>query len=75
MSTQEDREEKVTGYLAQLKKSHSDKFIPMQYRISSEMRVSGIHTSLDEPPSNSMFKRASKNASESTKSKKAICLK
>ena len=29
-STQENKEEKITGYLAQLKKSHSDKFSLMQ---------------------------------------------
>ena len=43
----------------------------MQYRIWSEMKVSGIHTSLDEPPTNSMFKRAGKNASESSKTKES----
>ena len=55
LSTQEDREEKISNYLTQLKQKHNKKFTPMQCQIWSEMKASGIHASLDEPPSSSMY--------------------
>ena len=41
----------------------------MQCRVWSEMKASVIHASLDEPPTNSMFKRTGKNALEAAKIK------
>ena len=54
--------------MAQFKQNHSDKFAPMRYQIWSEIKVSGIHTSLDEPLTNSMFKRAGKKSSKTKES-------
>jgi len=57
-SSQEERDEKVASYNSQLKQRHGGKFTPMQNRIWAEMLSSGIHESLDQPPTCSMFKRA-----------------
>ena len=54
----EEREDKVHDILKQLKEKHGKSFLPMQLRIWSEMVAGEIHSSLDEPPSTSMFARA-----------------
>ena len=54
----EEREDKVHDILKQLKEKHDKSFSPMQLRIWSEMVAREIHSSLDEPPSTSMFARA-----------------
>ena len=41
-----------------LKAKHGSLFSPMQLRIWSEMVVGEIYSSLDEPPSTSMFAKA-----------------
>ena len=58
MSAQEEREEKVQSILRKLKDKHGTSFTPMQFRIWSEMHVGGIHSSLEDPPTSSMFVRA-----------------
>ena len=62
----EERENKVHDTLKELKEKHGHSFSPMQLRIWSEMLVGEIHSSLDEPPSTSMFARAG-NVSTTTK--------
>ena len=37
---------------------HIKKYTQMQYRVWSEMYVGGIHSSLNEPPTTTMFLRA-----------------
>lgn len=54
----DDKEEKVSRILDQLKKKHGDTFTSFQLRIWSEMVVGGIYVSLDNPPNTSMFVRA-----------------
>lgn len=58
MSAQEEREEKVQSILRKQKDKHGTSFTPMQFRIWSEMHVGGIHSSLEDPPTSSMFVRA-----------------
>ena len=57
-AVQEEREEKVQSILRKLKEKHGTLYTPMQCRIWSEMIVGGIHTSLEDPPTSSMFARA-----------------
>ena len=57
----EDKEEKVSQILNQLKKKHEDKFTGFQLHIWSEMLVGGVYTSYS--PSMSMFLRAGGNKS------------
>ena len=59
--SKEEREDKATNSMTSLKEKHKDLYTPMQYRIWSELIVSGAHESLEEPPTFSVFKRASKN--------------
>ena len=54
----DDKEERVSQILDQLKKKHGDTFTSFQLRIWSEMVVGGIYVSLDNPPKTSMFVRA-----------------
>ena len=41
------------------------------YRIWSELHVNGMHTDLDKPPNNSMFKRAGSSTPTTTKNKQS----
>ena len=59
-SAQEDREEKVQTTMEQLKEKHGTVYTPMQLRIWSESIVGGIHSSLEEAPTSSMFAKAGK---------------
>lgn len=59
-SAQEEREEKVQRTVQKLKEKHGSSYTPMQIRIWSESIVGGIHTSLTEAPTSSMFTRAGK---------------
>ena len=67
----EERENKVHDIIKELKEKHGNSFSPMQLRIWSEMVVGEMHSSLDEPPSTSMFIRAGNTAS--TPKKKDQC--
>ena len=67
----QDREEKVQEIVENLKQKHSEsKFTTMQIRIWAEMVVSGMYSSLDEPPKTSMFGRAG-DGSPQKKTKKS----
>lgn len=57
-SAQEKREDKLKECLDDLSEKHGGNYTKMQYRIWSEMYANGMHTDLDSPPTNSMFKRA-----------------
>ena len=59
-SAQEDREEKVHTTMEQLKEKHGTVYTPIQLRIWSESIVGGIHSSLEEAPTSSMFAKAGK---------------
>ena len=55
----EEREKKVEDTMEQLQSMHAKMYTQMQYRVSgSEMYVGGVHSSLDEPPTTTMFARA-----------------
>ena len=57
LPTKDKRVEKIVN---KLKETHADthQFSQMQYRIWAEMINSGIYSSMEDPPSTSMFKRA-----------------
>ena len=63
-SAQEDQEEKVQTTMEQLKEKHGTLYTPMQLRIWSESIVGGIHSSLEEAPTSSMFARAGKGTAK-----------
>ena len=52
--------------LKELKELHSGCYTPMQYRIWAEMVHGGLHSSMEEPPTSTMFVRCGKG----TKSKR-----
>ena len=41
-----------------VKEKHGSTYSPMRLRIWAEMKVGGLHTSLAEPPTTTMFHRA-----------------
>ena len=69
-STREQRDEKLKQAVETLNEKHGSNYTPMQYRIWSELHANGMHTDLDKPPNNSMFKRAGANT-PSTKKKQS----
>lgn len=69
-SAREEREEKLKQALDTLNKKHGSEYSQMQYRIWSEMYANGMHTDLENPPNNSMFKRAG-SSTPSTKKKQS----
>ena len=69
-SAREQRDEKLKQAVETLNEKHGSNYTPMQYRIWSELHVNGMHTDLDKPPNNSMFKRAGSNT-PSTKKKQS----
>lgn len=60
-SSVDERADKVQEYFDLLKGKHGCNFTEMQYRIWSEMLVSGMHKDTDKAPQSSMFKRAGGN--------------
>ena len=54
----EHRDEKLKHAIDTLQKKHGTNYTPMQYRIWSELHANGMYTDLENPPNNSMFKRA-----------------
>ena len=62
-STVEERKVKAKEYEQKLVELHRDKWTLFQYKLWAEMLVCGTHTSVDEPPSASMFNRESKHPS------------
>ena len=59
----EERKAKAKEYEQKLVELHKDKWTSFQYKLWAEMLVCGTHTSLDEPPSASMFSTESKRSS------------
>ena len=57
-------ENQVSLIIASLKKQHGDLYSPMQYRIWGEMKAGGLHESLSDPPSTSMFMRTGSKSTE-----------
>ena len=55
---QEEREEQVKDTIDKLREKHGTRYSPMQLRIWSEMIQGGIHSSLTDCPTSSMFVRA-----------------
>ena len=63
------REEQVEDTMEQLQSMHIKKYTQMQYRVWSEMYVGGIiHSSLNKPPTTTMFLRAGGMAPSKKKS-------
>ena len=57
--TTDDRNEAVDSNIAKLKELHCNSgYTPMQYQIWAEMYIGGVHSSLEEPPTSTMFVRA-----------------
>ena len=54
----DDKEERVGRAFEQLKEKHGENYTQFQLRIWSEMYVSGIYSSLEDPHNTSMFIRA-----------------
>ena len=57
-------ENQVSLIIASLKKQHGDLYSPMQYRLWGEMKAGGLHESLSDPPSTSMFMRTGSKSTE-----------
>ena len=53
-----EMEEQIESTMEQLQSMHAKKYTQMQYRVWSEMYIGGVHSSLDEPPTTTMFLRA-----------------
>ena len=56
-AAQEEREEHVQETIKVLKEKHGTLFTTMQIRVWSEIVAGDLHSSLDEPPTTSMFVR------------------
>ena len=67
----EEKEDKLKQALDTLNKKHGSTYTQLQYRIWSELYANGMHTDLDTPPNNSMFKRATGLSTPTTKKKQA----
>ncbi len=64
----DDRNEAVESTVEELKELHEKSgYTPMQFRIWAEMYNGGIHSSLEEPPSSTMFVRAGSGNPKKTK--------
>ena len=68
-AAQEEREERVQETIKVLKEKHGTLFTPMQIRVWSEMVAGDLHSSLDEPPTTSMFVRAGDGGTSNVKKK------
>ena len=68
-AAQEEREERVQETIKVLKEKHGTLFTPMQIRVWSEMVAGDLHSSLDEPPTTSMFVRAGDGGTSKMKKK------
>ena len=55
---QEEKEEQVKDTVDKLREKHGTRYSPMQLRMWSEMLQGGIHSSLTDCPTSSMFVRA-----------------
>ena len=54
-----EKDIKVQATIDQLTEKHGDKsYTPMQYCVLAEMYIGGVHTSLDNPPTSTMYNRA-----------------
>lgn len=58
LCAQEEREEQVKDTVDKLREKHGTRYSPMQFCIWSEMIQGGIHSSLTDCPTSSMFVRA-----------------
>ena len=54
-TSNEDKAEQVAEIKAELKGIHGSKYNELQYRLWSEVVVSGMHTDMQKPPSYPMF--------------------
>ena len=61
---EEDRVQKIVD---ELKKEHGEKYTMMQFRIWAETVNGGMHKSMTEPPSSTMFNRAGGTATSASK--------
>ena len=66
-TAKEEREERVQQSIKVLKDKHGVGFTPMQIRIWSEMIAGELHSSLDDPPTTSMFMRAGDGSANSSR--------
>ena len=53
----EEKRELAEEYEQKLKEKHADAYSKFQYKLWAEMLSTGVHTSLEEPPSAAMFSR------------------
>lgn len=67
-AAKEEREGRVQDTIQTLKDKHSGNFTPMQIRIWAEMIVGELHSSLENPPTSTMFMRAGDGNSSKKKS-------
>ena len=57
-SRKKAKEDRVQKIVDELKKQHGEKYTMMQFRIWSEIVNGGMHKSMTEPQSSTMFNRA-----------------
>ena len=62
----EERKIQAKEYEQKLMETHKDKWTSFQYKLWAEMLVCGTHTSVEDPPSASMFSRDTKRSSNPT---------
>ena len=60
----DDTNQAVEDTVKELKQLHSGGYTPMQYRIWAEMVHGGLHSSMEEPPTSTMFVRCGKGKSK-----------
>ena len=63
-----ERDKEVQNYVEKLRQKHGSKYSQMQFRIWGEMKAGGLHTSLDDLPTTSMFVRAGGGAKKTEQS-------
>jgi len=66
-SKKKGKEDRVQKIVDQLKKEHGEKYTMMQFRIWAETVNGGMHKSMTEPPSSTMFNRAGGMATTGSK--------
>ena len=66
-SAREQRDEKLKKAVENLNENNGSNYTPIQYRIWSALYANGMHTDLDKPPNNSMFKKAGSNTPSAKK--------
>ncbi len=59
-NSQKNRDKKIQTFMKELTMKHGSTYTAMQYRKWCEMMLGNLHSSLDDPPTSSMFVRAEK---------------